>query len=84
MSWCAANSYSYNTLEGQLAYLKAEFTVYTDVWAGNGVNGFLRCQTEREAGEYALRYFEQPDALEIIKRSNSMENDIATVKQYLN
>ena len=84
MSWCAANSYSYNTLEGQLAYLKAEFTVYTDAWAGNGVNGFLQCQTEREAGEYALRYFEQPDALEIIKRSNSMENDIATVKQYLN
>ena len=85
VEWCNAHPSdgAYNTLEGQLSFLNAEFTVYPDVWSGDGAGGFRRCQTEREAGEYFLRYFERPNSDNIAQRSNEMESDIATVKKYL-
>lgn len=86
MQWCNAHPQdgAYNTLQGQLSYLNAEFTVHADVWTGNGVAGFRECSTEREAGEYFIRYFERPQAEYMNQRIAEMDSDIATVKSYLN
>lgn len=85
IAWCNAHpgSGAYNTIEGQLSYLNAEFNSYSSVWAGNGVAGFRQCSTAREAGEYFLRYFEQPAQVNIDERSSAMDSDIATVKSYV-
>ena len=85
VSWCNAHPQDgpYSSISGQMSYLKAEFEIYTDVWAGDGVRGFWRCQTAREAGDYFLRYFEQPDAASVDQRSREMDSDIATVRKYL-
>lgn len=74
---------AYNTLEGQLAFLNAEFTIYKDVWTGQGVDGFKRCKTEREAGEYFIRYFERPREDLLNQRIQEMDSDIAAVKAML-
>ena len=86
VNWCNSHPEdgAYNTLKGQLSYLYAEFTVYTDVWTGNGPNGLKQCKTAREAGEYFIRYFERPAAEHLATRLAEMDSDIATVKKYLN
>ena len=82
--WCNGHGLKYNTLEGQLSYLQAEFTVYKGVWTNAGPDGFRKCTSAEEAGEYFLRYFERPGSTDIAKRINSMSSDIAMVKGYLN
>ena len=82
--WCNSHNLKYNTLDGQLSYLQAEFTVYTGCWTNAGVDGFKKCTTAAEAGEYFLRYFERPGDSDIANRVSSMDSDIAMVKGYLN
>lgn len=81
--WCNSHNLQYNTLEGQLSYLEAEFTVYTDSWSGNGVAGFKACSSAEEADVYFLNFFEKPDLSDIANRTASAASDVATVKSYL-
>lgn len=85
VEWCNShpNEGAYNTLEGQLSYLNAEFTVFLDVWTGNGPAGLKQCTTAREAGEYFIRYFERPASEYLNQRIAEMDGDIATVKATL-
>lgn len=88
IQWCNTHPEygSYNSLSGQLAFLDAEInnrTGYGSVWTGNGVNGFLRCTTALEAGEYFIRYFERPAATYMNQRIQEMASDIATIRQYI-
>ena len=86
INWCNMHpgSGAYNTLEGQLSYLKAECNeLANDVWTGGGIAGFRRCQTAEEAAEYILRDFERPNAEEVTKRIGLISQDLATIKGYL-
>ena len=93
VNWCNAHpsSGAYNTLEGQLAYLKVEMTMPdvawtgTNPWTDGGVSysEFKSLTDSVKAGQYFLYGSEQPGEPYRTQRYNEMASDVATVEQYI-
>ena len=93
VNWCNAHpsSGAYNTLEGQLAYLKVEMTMPdvawtgTNPWTSGGVSysEFKSLTDSVKAGQYFLYGSEQPGEPYRTQRYNEMASDVATVEQYI-
>ena len=87
IEWCKSHpdKGAYNTLEGQLAFFQYEFDNSTEAWSANSdkANGFRQLETEKDAGEYFLRYYERPAAEFLNQRLAEMESDVEKIKTML-
>lgn len=75
VSWCNQHGYAYDTLEGQLEYLKAnELGAANEGWSNGSISKFKQIDDAEYAAEYFARFNEQPGDIETevgIRRANA-------------
>lgn len=64
VSWCNQHGYAYDSLEGQLEYLKVHELGNGAGWANGTISKFRQIEDAEYAAEYFVRFNEQPGNIE--------------------